>query len=391
MAPIFKDVNSMLDYDPKGREKLTDQLSRTLSTEDEEASKKLSKEVGQRIHEAVHGNGWMSKAARTARVTDPFYVGRTVSPYGAVVAVGAEIGTRQPATVIAGTFSIAVALFLLCNPHNILSRWISIQTRIICSIDAILLTCSMFSGNERVVLAFLVWSMITGVVSVLMNSRWLFAQNMLRSDTVKKAIVQCADTSAMTRWDDVGKREVRTFALEAGLPFDDQTLEIGYLGPWLCGYYNHHTEIGRKDAEIEKLQAKIDQYEFASRIDEETIDKMQSEIEKLQDSDDLRSARARAMELSNRLAEMKKSNDALKNRVEELESELSIQLEISPEELLRQQIFELRKPDADGNQLSIREIKAELEARGITVSNGKIGTICKEYKDLQEGSTEDMK
>lgn len=292
MAPIYKPVNEMLDFDPKGREKLTDQLSRTLSKADSDASKDLSNEVGHTLESAVHGRGWMAKAARTARITDPWYVGRTLSPWIAVVACGIETLVDAPASICIGTCAIALSLFLLCNPHNILSRWLSIQTRIITFVDILLLTCSIFSGNKTTFICFLVWTLATGTLCSFMNDRWLFAQNMLMNDTVRKALVQCNDTEGMKRWNDCGKREVRTFASEAGLPFDDQVLEIGYLGPWLCGYYNHHIEISRKDAEIEKRDRKIVELERDAYIDGNRITELESALEKAEHSSDLAMERA---------------------------------------------------------------------------------------------------
>lgn len=376
--PIFKDVSTQLDYDPKGREKLADQVSRTLSTDDAEASTDLSTSVSERIRKSIYKNTWTAKSARTARVLDRYYIGRTISPYAGAVAACMMIATKQPIDATLWFIGIAIDLFMFCNPHDIFSRWLSVQTRVVIGIDSSLIIISMLSGNPYYLVSAMFWSGLTIAICKALNKRWLFMGNMLMSEQVRTALVQCPDTNGMTRWAECGKREVRTFASEAGLPFDDQVLEIAYLGVWLCGYYSDHIESNNHKKEVEEIQAEVNKHLLDITLKQKTIDELTDKVNLLESTNNQLMDDIKSDETTVQLSMVRSENNKLKARIRELEADLVKMADITPEELLERKVMELRrKTDANGDPLSYAVISQELETRGIKVSKSKVGDICK--------------
>lgn len=388
--PIFKDISSMIDMDPKGREQLGDQVSKTLSTKDEQAFKTTFTQCSDSLNATVQTREWMTKTSKTLMLNDPLYVGRTLSPWIAVVAVGAEAFAGMEPLITALTFVLAVSLFLLFDPHNLLGRWISFVARIILFADLLMMTFSIYSKDPMLIFVDIAWNALTGFLCWKKNSQWLMAQNLIRNETVRTALVQCDDTNGMRRWYELGKKETRTIASEMGLPFYDNMLEIVYKVIWLCGYYNHHIELSGRDKTIKALENKIKKNKLNEQIDEQTIDELKRQIEILENAAENNEYKTIISQLRSRITELSDENKILRGRVEDLESQISEQEELTPEELLRRQIIQLWESTLDENgegiPMTIREIQAELAVKGTSVSIGKIQRICAEHRKEREVS-----
>lgn len=420
---FFKNAQSWISKDKDGREQLSDQLSGTAPEAVRKERERLSEEVSQSVQEGVRGMSWKIKAARNASETvrdpvqndvrghvrtakaaknlartDPVSVSRIVGPLSGVVGSVVMIGSGQPWTDVLFLFVITVMLIIICNPWDLISRFLAIQTRAILALDISLVTFTVIRMDPYPIAAAIAWTILTVPVMALMNNRWLMSYNMLYSDAVMHALVQAPDNAGVIAWQQSGKRECRKALAESGLPFDDNVLELFCQIIYIIGYYAAFISTSkdikaREKAELQLSEIKRDLSEAENQIWhlQNQLEAEKAATEKLKSNQAASDAveifwkkKAEELQAQIDLMENEYMMDADQSEVKEVATDQ--REDLSQEDVIRNKIMLLKQqinPET-GRPISIRKMTEILNRQGYKISKTKVADIGKQLNEEHE-------
>jgi len=367
---FFQNANRFISKDIEGREKISDQMLEITPEDARNEYENVRKDVKSTILTAIKSHSWMTKAARNTAINDPYYIGRHISPFIAVVATAAMIGTSQDYLLAFSVFVLAIMLFIGCNPFDIVSRYLSRQTRALACTTIFLDMCSIYSGSIPVMGAAEFWTAFIILICILMNKRWLMSYNLLHSESTISALLKAPSNAGVIAWEEPGKRETRTVLSDLGLPFDDDVLQMFAKPIFLVGYHNAWFSTAEDIRKREEAEEQVRKKDIELIVANNTIDELKENLSQSEKSNNQLTESNK--DIVSELAESRK-------RIQELEIEISKYN--GGRKDIKVRIAELRADtDENGKPMTYSSITEILHSEGYTEAQSTIARIGRQLE-----------
>lgn len=164
--------------------------------------------------------------------------------------------TDRPAQIQLTIWLISLAALILFDGLHFFDRFFSIQSRAIISASAVCYAAYVYTELETV---FQAAGIITGtglLLIIVLNKKWLSAENWLMTEAGQRALLIDCDNEATRQWQAAGRRETRSMLYSLGLESSDNSLDIIHRPIWLAGYLSAEQKLGRYRERMMKLEAR---------------------------------------------------------------------------------------------------------------------------------------
>lgn len=174
--------------------------------------------------------------------------------------------TDRPAQIQIAIWLVSVAAMVLLDGLHFFDRYFSLQARAIIAAALVCYAGYVVTELETVLHAA---GIITGtglLLIIVLNKKWLSAENWLMSEAGQRALLIDADNAAARSWQSYGRRETRSMLYSLGLESSDNSLDIIHRPIWLDGFLSAEQKLGRYRERLAKVEA---QAKEAGRLHEE--------------------------------------------------------------------------------------------------------------------------
>lgn len=306
----------------------------------EESTEAVQSAVHERT-EAVHGmfrhgtpevqgtlnkRSWMWKARRNNGNLRPYMLIRTVISGGVVAMALNSTYTGADMDCCISLYLSALAICLVLDPLGFVERVLALPSRIVLAIDLFLFISTMYVYEENY--NHVVWCVcaITGITIAIGNKFWLKSENWLYSDNVEHALTVDPDNEASSYWHGNGRREVRTLLHQIGHDVSEYDLDGMMLPVFALGYWAEYESKTAMENDIAELEEIISENQGIVRRANAIIEEYEDAEERERIYEDLYT------DLQGKFARLRETNEALHERIEELEAEVK-ELQAVPVEL----------------------------------------------------------
>lgn len=141
-----------------------------------------------------------------------------------------------PLNTIISLYMTSIALFIGFDGMNIFGRVLAPQSRYLISGLIVLYSIALFVKLKQYYLVLAITTLIIYAIIKLLNVRLLDNHNYLMTPAIQQAINDNDGTIVISEWNNVGKRDVLTYARYQDLDTSEKTVEASYRGIWSLGY-----------------------------------------------------------------------------------------------------------------------------------------------------------
>ncbi|KIR01702.1 hypothetical protein P261_00516 [Lachnospiraceae bacterium TWA4] len=241
-----------------------------------ESSVRLSdstvRQLSESVRNSVRSGVW--NVRHLEKTEKKRYVSKILGIPTIAVVVSALVSTllHADAKIQATLYLSFVGMFIMIDSLEMFYRWLATQTRALIFCDCVLLISCIWTTNNTYYLIVGLMIVSGGIISYILNSRWLSAYNWKLTETVEKASNTNLDNKSTGAWQGHGRRESRTLLHQLGYTPDDNVLDL-YIKPiYLLGHMHGMKKVNQPtDKNIERqykeLQSKYESLQQTSLDD----------------------------------------------------------------------------------------------------------------------------
>lgn len=141
-----------------------------------------------------------------------------------------------PLNTIVSLYFTSIALFIGFDGMNIFGRVLAPQSRYLIAGLIELYSAAFFVKLKEYYFVLAITTVIIYVIIKLLNIRLLDNHNYLMTPAIQQAINENDGTIVISEWNNVGKRDVITYARYQDIDSSERSVEGVYRGVWSLGY-----------------------------------------------------------------------------------------------------------------------------------------------------------
>jgi len=179
---------------------------------------------------------------------------------------------------------IVLAVIISFDVLHFFDRFLAFQSRIALGISLVCIGISIMTALPSMIVLTVVAVVSTLLLILVLNQKWLAAEQWLLTDAGQKALQLDLDNKATRAWQGFGRRETRSMLCSLGIESTDDALDIVHRPIWLSGYLQSefkHLQYEKQAQQVEALRNTVTKLKQKIKENDEEYNKSFEQIRNL--------------------------------------------------------------------------------------------------------------